>query len=63
MKIRCPDCGKEITVNGLGRKKLEVPVKNIYNSLALGKSITTVANELHCSRAYVYQKLKEAKKN
>jgi len=61
MKINCPHCSKEITVYGLGRKRLDVPVKNIYDKLSLGKSIPEVAVELGCSRAYIYQRLKEAK--
>ena len=61
MKIVCPDCGKEITVSISGRKKLEVPVKNIYDGLAVGKNITDIARELGCSRGYIYKRLREIK--
>jgi hypothetical protein len=61
MKIICPDCGKVIEVHGLGRKRLELPVKNIYDSLALGKGIPAIASELGCSRGYIYSILAKKK--
>jgi len=61
MKIVCPGCGKKIVVSVSGRKKLEVPVKNIYDGLAVGKNITDIARELGCSRGYIYKVLKDNK--
>ena len=63
MKITCPCCHTEITVNGLGRKKLDVPVKNIYDALARYSSITLAAESLGCSRGYIYKVLKDQKVN
>ena len=63
MKITCPCCHTEITVNGLGRKKLDMPVKNIYDALARYSSITLAAESLGCSRGYIYKILKEQKVN
>jgi len=62
VKITCPCCHTEITVNGLGRKKLDVPVKNIYGALARYSSITLAAESLGCSRGYIYKVLAENKK-
>lgn len=59
MKIICPGCGKEIEVNGLGRKKLDIPVKNIYDALAAYPTVTMAAQSLGCSRGYIYKILKE----
>ncbi len=61
MKISCPHCGKEFLLSGLGRKKINVSVKNIYDKLATGESIPTVAQELGCSRAYIYNLLNKQK--
>jgi DNA invertase Pin-like site-specific DNA recombinase len=61
MKITCPGCGEIIIVNGLGRKTLDVPVENIFNALSTGKTITTIASELNCSRATIYLRVKEYK--
>ena len=62
MKITCPYCHTEIVVNGLGRKKLDVPVKNICDALAKYSNITRAAESLGCSRGYIYKVLAENKK-
>jgi len=49
-------------VNGLGRKKLDVPVKNICDALAKYSSITQTAKSLGCSREYIYKVLAENKR-
>ena len=41
----------------LGRKMLNIPVTNIYNSLTKHKRVTASARELKCSRAYIHQEL------
>ncbi len=54
MKILCPHCGKTMEVNGLGRKRLDIPVKNVYDALAKHPTIKAVAESLGCSRGYIY---------
>lgn len=58
MKIQCPECGNSITVNGLGRKSLNIAVKNVYDAIQHNPSVTLAAAELGCSRAYIYKVLK-----
>ena len=58
MKIKCPNCGKEVAVSGLGRKPLNIAVINVCNALQLYRSVLPAANELGCSRAYIYKVLK-----
>jgi len=58
MKITCPHCGKSIVVNGLGRKPLNIPLKNVYESLRNHRSIAGAAGELGCSEAYIFGMLK-----
>ena len=45
-------------VNGIGRKPLNIAVNNVYDTLRLHRSVITAANELGCSRAYIYKILK-----
>jgi len=45
-------------VNGLGRKAFNMPVINVYDALRLHRSVLAAANELGCSRAYIYKVLK-----
>ena len=61
MDVKCPKCHANITVSISGRKKLEVPVKNIFNALAVNKNITDIAAELGCSRSTIYNRLKDHK--
>ena len=58
MLVQCPHCGKSVAVNGLGRKSLNIAVNNVYDTLRLHRSVVTAANELGCSRAYIYKVLK-----
>ena len=58
MKVKCTHCGEMVTVNGIGRKPLNIAVKNVYDELRLHRSVITAANELECSRAYIYKVLK-----
>jgi hypothetical protein len=58
MKIRCPKCGEEITVSGLGRKSLNIPLINICESLRAHGSVGVVAQELNCSQGYIFKVLK-----
>jgi len=59
MKIECPHCGKVVTVNGLGRKRLNIPLKNICEALQLFRNVAIVAQEFNCSQGYIYKILKE----
>ncbi|MFP3897918.1 MAG: helix-turn-helix domain-containing protein [Dehalococcoidia bacterium] len=58
MVIQCPHCGKNVVVNGLGRKRLNMPLKNVYEALARHKSVRGAAHELGCSQGYIYNTLK-----
>jgi hypothetical protein len=58
MIIKCPYCGKEVTVNGLGRKPLNIPLKNVLESLQVNRSVTATARELGCSPSYIFGVLK-----
>jgi len=58
MIIQCPHCGKTVTVNGLGRKRLNIPLKNISDCLQSHRNVGTAAKELGCSPAYIFGVLK-----
>ena len=58
MIVRCPHCGKEVVINGLGRKPLNIPLKNVLESLQVHRSITAAAQELGCSPPYLFGVLK-----
>ena len=59
MKTRCPKCGQYIVINGFGRKPLNITVKNVCDALKKHHSLASAAEELGCSRAYIYKVLKE----
>ena len=54
MIIQCPNCGKPVVVNGLGRKRLNIPLKNVCESLQAHRSVVAAAQELNCSEAYIF---------
>ena len=58
MKVKCPHCGRTVVVNGLGRKRLNIPLKNVCESLQAHKNVVAAANELNCSQGYIYKVLK-----
>ena len=58
MNIQCPHCGGKVVVNGLGRKRLNIPLKNICESLQAHKNVVAAANELNCSQGYIFGVLK-----
>ena len=58
MIVKCPHCGKEVAVNGLGRKPLNIPLKNLLESLQAHRSVTAAAEELGCSQSYIFGVLK-----
>lgn len=63
MKIKCPQCGNLVTVNGLGRQKRNIPVKLICDTLRDSCTITLAAKTLNCSRGYIYDVLKQIGKS
>ncbi len=58
MLVQCPHCGGMVAVNSIGRKPLNIAVNNVYDALRLHRSVLAAANELGCSRAYIYKVLK-----
>ena len=58
MKIQCPNCGQSVVVNGLGRKPLNIPLKNICDALQAHRSVEAAAQELNCSQGYIFNALK-----
>ena len=61
--VTCPDRGKKVPVpetgGGLGRKPLNIDVKNICDTLKTCRDIALAARSLHCSRGYIYGELKK----
>ena len=58
MIVTCPNCGKPVTVNGLGRKPLNIPLKNVCETLRAHRNVVTAARELNCSQGYIFGVLK-----
>jgi len=58
MIVQCPHCGKPVMVNGLGRKTLNIPLKNICEALQAHRSVAAAAQELNCSQGYIFAALK-----
>lgn len=56
--VKCPNCGEKVVVNGLGRKPLNISVKNICDMLRACRDIALAAKKLGCSRGYIYKALK-----
>ena len=45
-------------MNGLGHKRLNIPLKNVRACLQTHRSVVAAANELGCSQAYIFGVLK-----
>jgi len=58
MIIQCPLCGENVVVNGLGRKRLNIPLKNICEALQSECCVVAAARKLHCSQGYIFNALK-----
>ena len=58
MIIQCPHCGERVVVNGLGRKRLNIPLKNICEALQSERRVAAAARQLHCSQGYIFNILK-----
>ncbi len=61
MIINCPHCGQTVTVHGLGRKRLNIPLKKVLESLSAHRSVVVAAQELNCREAYIFGVLKANK--
>ncbi len=59
MIIPCPHCGKSVVVNGLGRRPLNISLKNVCDALRAHPNIVAAARELGCSPAYIFGVLKD----
>ncbi len=58
MIVECPNCGKPVTVSGIGRKRLNIPLKNVLECLRAQRSVSLAAGELGCSPAHIFGVLK-----
>jgi hypothetical protein len=58
MRVLCPNCGKTVVVGGLGRKRLNISLKNICEALRSHGNVASAAKELGCSQGYVFNALK-----
>ncbi len=58
MEINCPKCGEKIAIKGFGRRPLNIVVTKVCDALQLHRSVLAAANELGCSRPYIYKVLK-----
>ena len=58
MIVICPHCGSPVPVNGLGRKPLNIPLKNVLESLQAYRDVKAAAIELGCSPSYIFGVLK-----
>jgi len=58
MLVQCPHCGQTVEVSGLGRKRLNIPLKKVCESLQRHHSVMAAAQELNCSQAYIFGVLK-----
>ena len=58
MKVRCPNCGQEVIVNGIGRPRLNLDGVKVLTSLKANASVTATAKEFHCSRSSIRNAIK-----
>lgn len=58
MIIACPKCGEKVVVSGLGRKPLNIPLKNVYDAIQAYGSVAGAARKVGCSTAYIFKVLK-----
>jgi len=61
VEVTCPNCGEKIKVKGTGgRKPKDLPVIFVCDKLKATRSVKQAAEELDCSRGYIYKVLKAA---
>jgi hypothetical protein len=58
MIIICPHCGSPVPVNGLGRKPLNISIKNVLESLQAYRDVKAAAIALGFSPSYIFGVLK-----
>ena len=58
MLVQCQHCGQTVEVSGLGRKRLNIPLKKVCESLQAHRSVAAAAQELNCSQGYIFGVLK-----
>lgn len=58
MKIECPNCGELVVIHGFGRKPLNIDVIKVCDALRRCQNVKAAADELGCSRGYIYKVLK-----
>ena len=59
VEVTCPNCGEKIKVKGTGgRKPKDLPVIFVCDKLKATHSVKQAAEELGCSRGYIYKVLK-----
>jgi hypothetical protein len=58
MFIKCSKRGEKMVVKGLGRKPLNIPLKNICECLKVCHSVEAAAQKLVCSQGYIFKVLK-----
>jgi len=60
MITKCPHCGEQVSVHGIGRKPLGIDVILVCDALRAYPTVKEAARELRCSRGYIYKTLKVA---
>ena len=58
MIVQCPNCGQSVVVNGLGRRPLNISLKNVCDALRAHHNVVAAAQELNCSQGYIFNVLK-----
>ena len=53
MKVSCPECGKCIEVQGIGRKKGVYPVQNVLDAWQVRQNLAYVAGKTKVSKGTV----------
>ena len=59
MIVQCPHCGKPVTVNGLGRPRLNISLKIVCDALQAYPNVKIAAQQLNCSQGYIFKVLKD----
>ena len=58
MKVVCPNCGKEVTVSGLGRPRTNLDGIKVLATLRANGSVTATAKEYAVSRGSIRNAMK-----
>ena len=57
--VKCSKCGAKVKVQGLGRPRLGISLKNVIEALNRHGSVDLAVEELGCSQAYIFGILKD----